>query len=66
MKELIASLGPGERATLAAPNFIAEDEAGLITSDRSFNDSSRRISFDEILRQEGLTRADVRREKCRA
>ena len=63
MKELIvASLSPAERAILSDPNFITEDEADLIMSDRSFNEPGPRISFDELLRQEGLTRADMRRE----
>ncbi len=63
MQELIASLSPAERAMLNDPNFITEDEAELIMSDRSFDDPSPRTSFSELLKQEGLTRADVRREK---
>jgi hypothetical protein len=42
MKELIASLSPAERAILKDPDFIAEDEADIIMSDRSFNENAPR------------------------
>ena len=47
MKELIASLSPAERKLLRDPNFISEDEADLIMSDRGFNEPELTISLDE-------------------
>jgi hypothetical protein len=61
MKELIASLSPAERKLLRDPNFITEDEADLIMSDRSFNEPGPRISLDQLLKENGMTR---RRKKA--
>ena len=61
MKELIASLSPAERKLLRDPNFISEDEADLIMSDRGFNEPELTISLDELLKENGMTR---RRKKA--
>ena len=56
MKKMIAGLTPAERALLNDPNFITEDEADLILSDRSIGNSRRFTSVDEILRRSGPRR----------
>ena len=60
MKELIASLSPAERKLLRDPNFISEDEADLIMSDRGFNEPELTISLDELLKENGMTRRGKR------
>ena len=56
MKELVASLSLVERKLLRDPNFISEDEADLIMSDRSFNEPGPTISLDELLKENAMTR----------
>jgi len=60
MKELIASPSPAERKLLRDPNFISEDEADLIMSDRGFNEPELTISLDELLKENGMTRRGKR------
>jgi hypothetical protein len=38
------------------PNFITEDEADIIMSDRSVNEPGRSISLDELLEENGQIR----------
>jgi hypothetical protein len=45
MKALIATLSRAERATLNNPNFITEDEADLILSDRSERESTSETEY---------------------
>jgi len=58
MKKLIVSLSPSERAMLADPNFITEDEADLIMSDRSEarGGLENAISADELFARCGISR----------
>lgn len=60
MKKLIAGLRPSERKLLSDPNFITEDEADLIMSDRAVEAPGEWISFDELLKREGITRRKTR------
>jgi hypothetical protein len=55
MREMIAGLTPAGRRGLKDPNFIAEDEADLIMSDRSAKEPVRSILLDELLRENGQT-----------
>src|SRR5580658_10522655 len=48
MRELVAALTPAERRTLKDPDFITEDEADLIMSDRSLKEPGKSISLDEL------------------
>jgi len=41
---------------LADPNFITEDEADLIMSDRSYAEGDPEITLDELLAKHGLSR----------
>ena len=66
MKDLIASLSPSERAILRDPNFITEDEADIIVTQRTMNELEPTITFDELLRQEGRVRKRPTREKSQA
>ena len=43
MKKLIESLSPEERSMLRDPDFITEDEADLIVSDRSEKKSGKHV-----------------------
>lgn len=56
MRKLIAGLSPAERAMLKDPDFITEDEADLIVSDRSMKEPGRSYSLDEVLAEMGYTR----------
>ena len=53
---MIAGLTPAERSTLKDPDFITEDEADLIMSDRAMNEPGPLISLDELFRENGQTR----------
>jgi len=57
MKEIIASLSPSERAMLADPNFISEDEADVIMSERSYAEGGleNTISADELFARCGIS-----------
>ena len=56
MLEMLAGLTPAERATLKDPDFITEDEADLIYSDRSMKEPGKSISLDELFRENGQIR----------
>jgi len=56
MRRMIAGLTPAERLTLKDPNFITEDEADLIMSDRAVNGPGPLISLDELFKENGQTR----------
>ena len=56
MRELIAALSAEERASLKDPNFITEDEADIIMSDRAMKEPGRRISLDDLLKENGQGR----------
>lgn len=60
MKELIASLSPSERAMLADPDFITEDEADLIHLDRSAAKGGPYISADEAFARVGISRRSAK------
>jgi len=51
MREMIAALSPAERASLKDPNFITEDEADLIMSDRAMKKDGPSIPLAEILKE---------------
>jgi hypothetical protein len=55
MREMLAGLTPAERATLLDPEFITEDEADLIWSDRAMKEQGRSIPADEIFAEMGYT-----------
>jgi len=61
MKELIASLSPSERASLKDPNWITEDEADLILAERDAAEPGEDISFDDLLKENGMTRSNRRK-----
>ena len=50
MKKIIAGLTHAERTLLNDPNFVTEDEADLILSDRSIKSSRSFTPVDDILR----------------
>lgn len=56
MRKLIEGLSPAERATLKDPDFITEDEADLIISDRSMNEPGPSIPAEEVLAEFGYKR----------
>jgi hypothetical protein len=55
MREIIAGLTPAERRTLHDPNFITEDEADLIMSDRAIEEGPA-IPLDDVLKELGIPR----------
>jgi hypothetical protein len=61
MRRMIAGLSPAERASLSDPDFITEDEADLIMSDRAAKEPGRRISAEELFREMGYTPGRKRR-----
>lgn len=60
MKKLIGSLSPSERAILADPDFITEDEADLISSDRSMAEGGPLIDADEVFARHGLSKRSAK------
>ena len=55
MREMLAGLTPAERASLADPEFITEDEADLIWSDRAVSEPGKSIPAEEIFAEFGYT-----------
>jgi hypothetical protein len=55
MLEMLAGLTPAERATLKDPDFITEDEADLIYSDRTMQEPGPNIPVEEIFAEFGYT-----------
>lgn len=53
MREMLADLTPAERASLRDPEFITEDEADIIISDRRMKEPGRWISSDELFAETG-------------
>jgi hypothetical protein len=56
MLEMLAALTPAERQTLKDPNFITEDEADLIWSDRGLAEPGESVSVDELFAELGIPR----------
>jgi hypothetical protein len=54
MLEMLADLTPAERASLEEPDFITEDEADMIVSNRRINEPT--VSLDEVLAESGVPR----------
>jgi hypothetical protein len=54
MLEMLADLTPAERASLEEPDFITEDEADIIVSNRRINEPT--VSLDEVLAESGVPR----------
>ena len=48
MLEMLADLTPEERALLEEPDFITEDEADVIVSNRRINEPGPSISLEEL------------------
>jgi hypothetical protein len=55
MLKMLADLTPAERASLKNPDFITEDEADIIVSDRRMTEPT--VSLDEVLADIGLPRS---------
>jgi hypothetical protein len=56
MRSMLAALTPAERAMLKDPDFISEDEADLIISDRRMKEAGRSIPLDELRAESGHPR----------
>ena len=56
MLEMLAGLSSAERSTLQDPDFITEDEADLIYSDRAINEPGESISIDVLFAELGIPR----------
>lgn len=64
MLEMLAELTPAEIATLKDPDFITEDEADLIVSDRRMKEPGRSIPAEEIFAEFGYTPRPRRRRSA--
>ncbi|MGD1072402.1 MAG: hypothetical protein ABSB15_19935 [Bryobacteraceae bacterium] len=53
MREMLAGLTPAERASLLDPDFITEDEADIIWSDRAMKEPGRSVPAEEIFAEMG-------------
>lgn len=53
MRAIIAGLTPTERSTLKDPNFITEDEADLIMSDRAVEEAGQTTVAEELFAEIG-------------
>jgi hypothetical protein len=53
MRAMIAGLTPAERGMLKDPDFITEDEADLIVSDRAVNEPGESITAEELFAEIG-------------
>jgi hypothetical protein len=53
MLEMLAQLTPAERATLKDPDFITEDEADILVSDRRMKEPGKWISAEELFAETG-------------
>ena len=53
MLEMLKEHTPAERASLKNPEFITEDEADLIVSDRRMKESGPSIPLEQILKERG-------------
>jgi hypothetical protein len=61
MLEMLAGLTSAERASLKDPDFITEDEADIIVSNRRAKEPGRRIPIEEIFAEMGYTPRRSRR-----
>jgi hypothetical protein len=55
MRDMLAGLTSAERALLADPEFITEDEADIIWSDRAVHESGESIPAKEVFAELGYT-----------
>ena len=55
MLEMLTLLTPFERRLLGNPDFITEDEADVIVSNRRLKEPGRRIPAEEIFAEFGYT-----------
>jgi hypothetical protein len=53
MTQMLSELTPAERASLDDPDFITEDEADIIVSNRRANEPGPRLSAEEIFAEFG-------------
>jgi hypothetical protein len=65
MRRMLASLTPAERDGLQDPNFITENEADLIWSDRALAEPGESISLDELFAEMGIARRPRRKGRKR-
>lgn len=61
MLEMLADLTTEERALLGEPDFITEDEADVIVSNRRINEPGASISLEELFAEEGYVPRPRRR-----
>jgi len=61
MLEMLEGLTPEERALLEEPDFITEDEADVIVSNRRINEPGPSISLEELFAEEGYVPRPRRR-----
>ncbi len=61
MLEMLADLTPEERASLEEPDFITEDEADIIVSNRRINEPGPSISLEELFAEVGYVPRPRRR-----
>lgn len=54
MLEMLKELTPAERASLKNLDFITEDEADLIVSDRRMKAGGPSIPLEQILKERGI------------
>jgi hypothetical protein len=54
MLEMLKELTAAERASLKNPDFITEDEADLIVSDRRMKAGGPSIPLEQILKERGI------------
>lgn len=53
MRAMLADLTPAERATLLDPDFITEDEADIIRSNRAMKEPGPSVPAEEIFAKYG-------------
>ncbi|HEX4134512.1 MAG TPA: hypothetical protein VHY84_07890 [Bryobacteraceae bacterium] len=56
MRAIIVGLTPAERCTLKDPNFITEDEADLIMSDRAVEEASETAAAEDLFAEISVPR----------
>jgi hypothetical protein len=61
MLKVLHDLTPAERATLADPDFVTEDEDDLIVNDRRMKEPGKLISAEELFASAGYTPRSPRR-----
>jgi hypothetical protein len=53
MLEMLEELTPAEHALLKNPDFITEDEADVIVSDRRMEEGGPSVPLEQILKERG-------------